>query len=144
MKVFLDLKQHVTDDQEQIHCFETNFDILLQFCVLLRHTNVDFCSSNIKSKLKIFLGGNQAFYQLQNAIKPSIFIHFFQPKFKKNVPRTTHIILHEVKNKSPSDRKTSFQIRFSQLISREFQDLSAISFFSDNTTFHLDLSKDTI
>ena len=38
----------------------------------------------------------------------------------KNVPRTTQIILHEVKSKSPSDRKTSFQIRVSQLISREF------------------------
>ena len=32
---------------------------------------------------KTFLGGNQTFYQLQNAIKPSIIIHFFELKFKK-------------------------------------------------------------
>ena len=85
MKVFLDLKQHVNDDYEcwETDCFETNFDILLQFCVLLWHTKVDSRPSDRKSRWKTFLGGNQTFCQLQNAIKPSIFIRFFELKFKK-------------------------------------------------------------
>ena len=106
-----------------IDCFETNFDILLQFCVFLWHTKVDFCPCYKTQSEKNFLEGNQTFCQLQNPIKPSIFIPFFQLKLKereKYVSRTTQIILHEVKSKSPSDRETSFQIRFFQLISREF------------------------
>ena len=31
--MIVDLKQHVNDDKEQTDCFETNFDILSQFCI---------------------------------------------------------------------------------------------------------------
>ena len=53
--------------------FETNFEMLWQFYLFLWNTKVDFCPSDRKSNWNIFLGGNQVFYQLQNAIKPSIF-----------------------------------------------------------------------
>ena len=33
MKAFLDLKQHINDQQEQTDYFKTNCDILLQFCI---------------------------------------------------------------------------------------------------------------
>ena len=45
---------------------------------------------------------------------------FLSTEVLKDVSRTTQLILHEAKGKSQLDRKTSFQIRVSQSISREF------------------------
>ena len=65
-----------------------------------------------KSKREIFLGGNQAFYQLQNAIKPSIFIHFFQLKFKKTYLELPKLFYMKLKVKVRPTEKLHFKLGF--------------------------------
>ena len=75
------------ENYEWIDCFETSFDIYYSFSFFLWNAKVDFRPSDRKLKWKVFLVGNQAFYQLQNAIKPSTFIHFnWSLKKTKNYP----------------------------------------------------------
>ena len=65
-----------------------------------------------KSKREIFLGGNQAFYQLQNAIKPSIFIHFFQLKFKKTYLELPKLFYMKLKVKVGPTEKLHFKLGY--------------------------------
>ena len=68
--------------------------------------------SSVRQKVKvkkIFLGGNQAFYQLQNTIKPSIFIHFFQLKFKKTYLELPKLFYMKLKVKVRPTEKLHFK-----------------------------------
>ena len=54
----------------------------------------------------------KAFYQLQNAIQPSIFIHFFQLKFEKTYLELPKLFYMKLKVKVRPTEKLHFKLGF--------------------------------